>query len=174
MRAWHPELADRQFSLVVLGSLPGQVDTFNTTRHAGDDVVYSGAGDDVVNAGGGNDTVFGGADHDVLAGYSGDDRLFGEDGDDLLYGDLDAARSEPGSLIDWRTSLAIGRRGLPGSEHGHDLLSGGDGRDRLIGGSGSDLLFGGATISGLQDADGGDLLLSRAANDATFALQEAA
>jgi trimeric autotransporter adhesin len=153
--ARYPLLAGRGFEVVVIGQVPGQVDAFSTARHAGNDVIHSGAGDDVVNAGGGNDIVFAGADNDVVAGGQGNDIVNGEAGDDLLYGDLLATPNGSDTLTDWRTGLAHGQRGLAGNEHGNDVLSGGVGRDVLVGGGGADLLFGGDDDDRLEGDESG-------------------
>jgi Ca2+-binding RTX toxin-like protein len=153
------------------------LDSFSTARHAGADVIYTGAGDDVVNAGGGNDIVDAGADQDVVAGYDGDDVLDGGSGDDLLFGDYLADPGGTGQGPIPQTDvlgLVRGRRGLDPSRHGNDRLDGGAGRDRLIGGGGSDLLFGGEGDDRLEGDErglaagwsGDDRLDGGAGNDA--------
>ena len=104
-------------------------DVGTVTGDAGN-VIDGGGGDDFIRAGSGSDLVHGGDDKDDVMGLAGNDALFGDAGDDRMWGDGDD-----------RTGLI---ESVPGSQHGQDVLDGGDGNDLLFGQGSDDELYGGA------------------------------
>ena len=92
--------------------------------------INAGAGADLVLAGTGADLVHGDAGDDLIYGLAGADALYGDAGADTIYGD-------GSTTVGFLTSTPL-------TQHGDDLISGGEGNDRLVGEGGSDVLLGGA------------------------------
>ena len=93
-------------------------------------MIDGGAGNDFIAAGTGADYVHGGADKDVIWGMDKDDILFGDGDNDVIYGDGDL---QNGTSVIW--TLA--------TDHGNDIIDGGDGDDIIYGQGGDDIVFGG-------------------------------
>jgi Ca2+-binding RTX toxin-like protein len=92
-------------------------------------VIDGEAGDDRLLGGSARDIVFGGDGMDSMQGLGDDDILFGEAGDDTISGD---GITLPGYYDS-----------TPASEHGADIISGGDGNDKLMGQGSDDEVYGG-------------------------------
>ena len=150
------------------------IENFEITGGAGDDILTGGAGDDTLNGGAGDDILTGGAGDDTLNGGAGDDILDGGAGDDtavfdyrsavvdLTLGVTDATRWKLDSNNAWVSGTGAGyeyQRFVAGDEtdyfknieeftliggSGDDILTGGAGDDTLNGGAGDDILDGGA------------------------------
>jgi Ca2+-binding RTX toxin-like protein len=99
------------------------------------DFIDTGGGDDLVFAGEGNDNVWLRDGDDIAFGGGGADYIEGGAGADLIYGDGDL-QSTDAPLLSISFTAA--------SEHGNDVIDGGEGDDRLFGGGGSDVIYGGA------------------------------
>lgn len=126
---------------------------FSTSRHDGNDTIYTGSGEDVVNAGGGHDLVDSGADDDAVEGYSGNDTLYLGSGNDLAYGDgvSRGQRSDDVSLF----GVTTVRWSLAGGLHGNDFIDAGVGNDIIYGGGRADMLLGGEGDDAIYGDDNG-------------------
>ena len=121
------------------------IERFEITAGAGNDVLTGGAGRDFIYGEAGNDTLYGGAGKDRLYGGDGDDVLDGGTGHDTLYGGA-----------------------------GNDVLYSQIGHDFLVGGAGDDILDGGAGDNGFIGGAGNDILDGNAGDDtALFAYWDA-
>ncbi|MFT3818086.1 MAG: hypothetical protein QM750_10730 [Rubrivivax sp.] len=141
----------------------------------GDDVLMGGAAGDHVFGGQGNDRIwgddrdldrtpvsrhgrdvlYGGDGNDQIYGGGKDDLLYGERGNDYLWGDGGGAPAGSSAYVD-------------PTQHGADLLDGGEGDDVLRGEGGDDQLFGGAGTDGLFGGDGNDWLDGGDGGDVQF------
>jgi len=163
------------------------INRFDLTGTAANDVLKTGAGNDIINGGMGNDAMTGGAGDDAymvdMAGdmvteaanagmdsvSSGVNYNLGANVENLTLTDA-AAEGAGNGLANMVTgneanNKLFGNSGndlLTGNE-GDDVLNGGSGGDRLMGGLGNDLLFGGK---------GGDRMMGDAGND-TYVVDDA-
>ena len=104
-------------------------------RDQSDDLIDAGAGADLVFAGIGQDIVLLGDGNDIAFGQGGRDILLGGIGNDLVFGD--------GNLQYINDGIGYAAGYTAASDHGDDLIDGGDGNDTLYGGGGADIISGG-------------------------------
>ena len=111
------------------------IENFEITAGAGDDVLTGGDGNEELEGGAGDDTLNGGDGNDELEGGAGDDKLYGGDDSDRLEGGAGDDTLYGGNNNDWLEGGA-----------GDDTLYGGNNNDWLIGGAGDDIIDGGGSI----------------------------
>lgn len=108
------------------------------------DYYYGDEGDDTITGGWGGDYISGGHDNDNLSGLVGADQIGGGAGADSIMGDgwylgeLNESTTDSEQVTRYYNSETA-----PLSQHGNDLLDGGDGDDSVYGQGGADEMFGG-------------------------------